>query len=55
MKLWFERWNVNAYDALGFPANATPADIAARDSAINRLAVNRRRGDSAANEFRPKM
>jgi hypothetical protein len=30
MKLWFERWNVNAHDALGIPANATPAGIAAR-------------------------
>jgi hypothetical protein len=54
MKLWFERWNVNAH-VLGFSANTTPAGIAASDSAINRLAVNRRRGDSAANEFRPKM
>jgi hypothetical protein len=29
MKLWFERWNVNACDALGFSANATPAGIEA--------------------------
>jgi hypothetical protein len=55
MKLWFERWNVNAHDVLGFSANTAPAGIAARDSAINRLAMNRRRGDSAVNEFRPKM
>jgi hypothetical protein len=54
MKLWFERWNVNARDASGFRRGATPAGIAAR-SAINGLAVNRRRGDSAANDFSSKM
>jgi hypothetical protein len=48
MKLWFEGWNVNAHDASAL--RRTPP--AARE---NSLAVNRRRGDSAANNFRPKM
>jgi hypothetical protein len=44
MKLWFEGWNVNAHDA---------SPLKPRKK--NGLAANRRRGDSAANNFRSKM
>jgi hypothetical protein len=54
MKLWFERWNVNAQHALPCQ-QIPPAVIAALKRAINALAVNRLRGDSAANNFRLKM
>src|SRR3981081_1495327 len=40
---------------MGFSANATPAGIAARSRAINSLAVNRGRGDSAAHRFMNKV
>jgi hypothetical protein len=54
MKLWFEGWNVNAQVAL--PCQQIPASlIAAAKDAINSLAVNRLRGESAANNFRLKM
>jgi hypothetical protein len=53
MKLSFEGWNVNAQGRIATPANTPPVVIAALKSAINsrisRLAVNRSRGDSAAN------
>jgi hypothetical protein len=51
MKLWFEGWNVNARDA------SPRGSRRIRDAgcAINGLAGNRWRRDSAANNFRPKM
>jgi hypothetical protein len=59
MKLWFEGWNVNAQGRIAMPANSPPAVTAAPKSAINRLinslAVNRLRGDSAANDSAQEM
>jgi hypothetical protein len=54
MKLWFEGWNVNAYDASPFRRIAMPAATAALTSAVNSLAGKGPREDSAANNFRQK-
>jgi hypothetical protein len=51
MKLWFEGWNVNARSAFVVSADAAPTAIAAPTRAINSLAVNRLRRDSAAKDF----
>jgi hypothetical protein len=53
MKLWFEDGNVNVRDA---PSHRRTGDCFAGGDrfdgqAINSLAVNRRRGDSAANNL----
>jgi hypothetical protein len=54
MKLWFEGWNVNAHDAL--PRQSFAAGRHRRaDQRDKYLAVTWPRGDSAANDFRPKM
>jgi hypothetical protein len=58
MKLWFERWNVNAYDVLPLqrmshrPLSSPPPP----QSAVKiDLAATKRRADSAANNFYLKM
>jgi hypothetical protein len=53
MKLWFEGWNVNAFDASQLQPMSTPAAAAAAVApcAIKHLAEEGRRGDSAANHF----
>jgi len=55
MKLWFEGWIVNVDDASPLQRTTTPAATAALQRAINHLAVERRRGDSAGHNFKPKM
>jgi hypothetical protein len=51
MKLWFERWNVNARDASSHRRVAISATAAATIGARNSLAMDKRRGDSAGKEF----
>jgi hypothetical protein len=61
MKLWFEDGNVNVRDAPSHRRTVAPSHRRTGDcfaggdrfdgQAINSLAVNRRRGDSAANNL----
>jgi hypothetical protein len=56
MKLWFERWNVNAYDVLPLqPTPRRPLSSPPQSAVKIDLAATERRADSAANNFCLKM